>query len=113
MILCFSSRFMFLNANKFLEKDLEIVADAANEGFIVFSLGSAIPVSSMPPDLIELFVKVFAKFPSQKVFWKWEKTRAPPKKISRNVKIVEWLPQQDLLGTLDYYLFSTYLISSV
>ena len=107
MILCFSSRFMFLNANKFLEKDLEIVADAANEGFIVFSLGSAIPVSSMPPDLIELFVKVFAKFPSQKVFWKWEKTRLPPKKLSRNVKIVEWLPQQDLLGTLDY-LFSTY-----
>ena len=108
MILCFSSRFMFLNANKFLEKDLEIVADAANEGFIVFSLGSAIPVSSMPPDLIELFVKVFAKFPSQKVFWKWEKTRVPPKELTQNVKIVEWLPQQDLLGTLDYYLFSTY-----
>ena len=72
------------------------MADEAEEGFIVFTLGSAIPVSSMPPHIVEVFVRVFARIP-QTVFWKWEK-KVEANKLSSNVKTLEWLPQQDLIG---------------
>ena len=78
-------------------KELQTLADAADEGFIVFTLGSAIPVSSMPEKLVKMFVDVFARIPQQ-VFWKWERSNIFIKNLSDNVKIVNWLPQQDLLG---------------
>ena len=89
-----------------LLQDLQKIADEAQDGFIVFTLGSAIPVSSMPSNIVEMFVHVFARLP-QRVFWKWEKTNIQ-EKLSENVKIVDWLPQQDLLGknytiTADFY----------
>ena len=77
-------------------------ADGAHAGFIVFTLGSSIPVSSMPTHIVEMFVRVFARIP-QRVFWKWEKTSIQDN-LSDNVKIVDWLPQQDLLGFLNYQL---------
>ena len=50
----------------------------------------------MPAHIVEMFVRVFARIP-QRVFWKWEKENIQ-EKLSDNVKIVDWLPQQDLLG---------------
>jgi len=44
-----------------------------------------------------MFVKVFARL-KQKVIWKWEARNLPSPKLSANVKTVDWLPQQDLLG---------------
>jgi len=65
----------------------------------VFTLGSAIPVSSMPPNIVDAFIRVFSRIP-QIVFWKWEKTsdETMESKLPPNVKILTWLPQQDLLG---------------
>jgi glucuronosyltransferase len=81
-----------------LKKGLQALADAADDGFIVFTLGSAIPVSSMPEKLVKMFVDVFARIPQQ-VFWKWEKSSSILiDNLPNNVKIVNWLPQQDLLG---------------
>ncbi len=51
----------------------------------------------MPLHIQQAFVRVFARLP-QRVLWKWEKEsqlQLPP-----NVKIANWLPQQDLLGNL-------------
>ena len=75
-------------------KDLKKFADDAVDGLIVFTLGSAIPVASMPENAVEAFLKAFARLP-QRVIWKWEKTNmeAPP-----NVLLIDWLPQQDILG---------------
>ena len=87
---------------KIVFQDLKKIADEAHDGFIVFTLGSAIPVSSMPTHIVEMFVRVFARIP-QRVFWKWEKTSIQDN-LSDNVKIVDWLPQQDLLGFLNYQL---------
>ena len=71
------------------------LADDAKEGFVVFSLGSAIPVSSMPKETFEAFMKTFAKL-KQRIFCKWEGEL--PDKIPSNIFLSKWLPQQDLLG---------------
>jgi glucuronosyltransferase len=51
----------------------------------------------MPENVKEMFIRVFARIP-QRVFWKWEAGTSDANRISSNVKMVDWLPQQDLLG---------------
>ena len=63
----------------------------------MFTLGSNALVSSMPESVKEIFIRVFARIP-QRVFWKWETGTSDSTEISTNVKMVDWLPQQDLLG---------------
>ena len=89
-----------LTLPNFAKKELQTLADGADEGIIVFTLGSAIPVSSMPENLVKMFAKVFARIPQQ-VFWKWEQSSTLMENLSDNVKIVKWLPQQDLLGNFN------------
>jgi glucuronosyltransferase len=71
-------------------------ADTASNGFIVFSLGSAISMSAMPESLLQIFFKVFAKLP-QSIICKWE-TDELHQDLPKNVMTTKWLPQQDLLG---------------
>ena len=68
-------------------------------GVIIFSLGSY--VNSMDTELANLLADAFAKLP-QKVVWKL--AGEPPSKIPLNVKILKWLPQNDLLGELFHHL---------
>lgn len=68
---------------------------SADDGFIVFTLGSFVPVSSMPAELFQKFLKVFSRIP-QKIVWKWE--AKPPEDLPSNILMTHWLPQQDLLG---------------
>ena len=80
-------------------KDLQEFADRATDGLIIFTLGSMIPVSSMPKEIVNIFISVFSKLP-QKVIWKWEDEEQP--NVPANTKMVKWLPQQDLLGDFTY-----------
>ncbi len=65
------------------------------EGFILFAVGSMLPMEEMPDILIEPFFKVFAKLP-QRIVWQWKgKVRDD---LPDNVLALSWLPQQDLLG---------------
>ena len=73
-------------------------ANEADQGFIVFTLGSNAKVSAMPEHIKNMFVRVFARIP-QRVFWKWEMDNLAVNTLPASVKIVNWLPQQDLLGT--------------
>jgi UDP:flavonoid glycosyltransferase YjiC (YdhE family) len=97
---------MHLNPAKPLPQDLKTFADSAgSDGFIFFSLGSAIKGSEMPEKNRQLFLRVFSKL-KQKVFWKWETETMeglPP-----NVKLGKWLPQQDILGHPNCKLFITH-----
>ncbi|XP_069682305.1 UDP-glycosyltransferase UGT5-like isoform X1 [Periplaneta americana] len=77
-----------------LTKDLQDFLDSAEDGVIYFSLGSFVRVESMPADKRDAFVQAFSELP-QKVLWKWEKETLPGK--PKNVKIVSWLPQMDVL----------------
>ena len=76
-------------------QELKEFADGAKFGLVVFTLGSFVPVSSMDKETYETFIRVFSKLP-QRVVWKWE-AEVPPN-IPANIKMVKWLPQQDLLG---------------
>jgi len=84
---------------KLLENDLaEFVDGSGDAGLIVFSLGGALDTDALPHGFIESFFDIFRELP-QRVVWKLKKV--PPHLIEvqpANVKIVDWLPQQDLLG---------------
>nr|DBA23666.1 TPA: hypothetical protein GDO54_014558 [Pyxicephalus adspersus] len=81
-----------------LSQELEdFISESGDTGFIVVTLGSML--SSVP---LEEFLKEmnngFAKIP-QKVIWRYHKSKWPQEvEIPPNVKIMDWLSQNDLLG---------------
>ena len=88
---------LHLVAPKPLAGDLQAFVEGSSEaGFVVFTLGSVIPSSSMPAQTVRAFLDAFAQLP-QRVVWKWEK--AGLENVPSNVMLVDWLPQQDLLGS--------------
>ena len=65
------------------------------DGFILFAVGSMLPMEIMPDFMIQSFIKTFAKLP-QRIVWQWKgKVRDD---LPDNVLALPWLPQQDLLG---------------
>jgi glucuronosyltransferase len=73
------------------------VKDCEKDGFILFTLGSIPSSKFMPKKHVQTFVKVFSRIP-QRVIWKWDDSSKIPENLSANVLLVDWLPQQDLLG---------------
>ncbi|XP_073537741.1 UDP-glucuronosyltransferase 3A1-like [Phyllobates terribilis] len=78
--------------------DLEdFIAESEDSGFIVVTLGSMI--SSLP--ILEFLTEMndgFAKI-RQKVIWRYERSRWPKEvEVAPNVRLVDWLSQNDLLG---------------
>ncbi|KAJ8961043.1 hypothetical protein NQ314_005972 [Rhamnusium bicolor] len=84
-----------LESTKPLPEDLQQFLDNAKEGVILFSMGSNIKSADFPPNHKKAILNIFSKL-KQKVLWKFE-TDLPGK--PKNVKIMSWLPQQDILGT--------------
>ncbi|XP_051967164.1 UDP glucuronosyltransferase 1 family, polypeptide B1 isoform X2 [Xyrauchen texanus] len=77
-----------------LSADVEDFLEGSGEhGIVVFSLGSM--VSSMPKEKAAIFFKAFSMIP-QRVLWRY--TGEMPDNIPANVKLMKWLPQNDLLG---------------
>uniref|UniRef100_A0A8C2EKJ0 glucuronosyltransferase n=1 Tax=Cyprinus carpio TaxID=7962 RepID=A0A8C2EKJ0_CYPCA len=71
----------------------EFVKGSGEHGIVVFSLGSL--VSSMPKEKAAIFFKAFSMIP-QRVLWRY--TGEIPDNVPENVKLMKWLPQNDLLG---------------
>ncbi|XP_034549108.1 UDP-glucuronosyltransferase-like [Notolabrus celidotus] len=71
----------------------EFVDGSGDDGFIVFTLGSM--VSNMPDETAKQFFEAFRQLP-QRVVWRY--TGVPPKDVPKNVKLMKWLPQNDLLA---------------
>jgi glucuronosyltransferase len=90
-------------------KDLELFVDGSGDaGFIVLSFGSILKGVEIPGGVRNIFLSTFARLP-QRVIWKWEdKGVLPDGLIPSNVKLVSWLPQQDLLGHPKARLFITH-----
>ncbi|XP_008298739.1 UDP-glucuronosyltransferase-like [Stegastes partitus] len=77
-----------------LPADLEkFVNGSGDAGFIVFTLGSM--VATMPEEKAKQFFDAFRQIP-QRVVWRY--TGALPKDVPDNVKVMKWLPQNDLLA---------------
>lgn len=81
------------------------MASGEEHGVIYFSLGSILRSANMPSELQETFLNVFAKL-KQKILWKWESDTMEGK--PDNVKLVKWLPQQDILGHKNTRLYLTH-----
>ncbi|XP_073682423.1 UDP-glucuronosyltransferase 1A6-like isoform X1 [Garra rufa] len=77
-----------------LKKEVEeFVKGSGEHGIVVFSLGSL--VSSMPKEKAAIFFKAFGMIP-QRVLWRY--TGEVPDNVPENVKLMKWIPQNDLLG---------------
>lgn len=80
--------------SKPLPGDLEAFAQSSGDhGFIIMSLGTL--VKSLPMDMTNEIAAAFARLP-QKVIWRHLGPR--PSTVGNNTLIVEWMPQNDLLG---------------
>ena len=60
---------------------------------VLFSMGSY--ATGIDEDVAALFAGAFAQIP-QKVIWKLN--GKPSATLTPNVKVVDWIPQNDLLG---------------
>uniref|UniRef100_A0A3B1K483 UDP-glucuronosyltransferase n=1 Tax=Astyanax mexicanus TaxID=7994 RepID=A0A3B1K483_ASTMX len=77
-----------------LTQDLEeFVNGSGDHGFVVFTLGSM--VSELPEAKAREFFEAFRQIP-QRVLWRY--TGVVPKDAPKNVKLMKWLPQNDLLA---------------
>lgn len=80
--------------SKPLPKELEDFVESSGEhGVIVMTLGTL--VERLPDDITEDIAAAFAEL-SQKVIWKHKGRR--PNNLGNNTLVLDWLPQNDLLG---------------
>ncbi|CAG03165.1 unnamed protein product, partial [Tetraodon nigroviridis] len=71
----------------------EFVQSSGKHALIIMSLGTL--VAELPPDLADEIAAAFAKLP-QKVIWRYK--GAKPATLGNNTLLVDWMPQNDLLG---------------
>ncbi|XP_019722241.1 UDP-glucuronosyltransferase 2C1-like [Hippocampus comes] len=71
----------------------EFVQSSGDHGVIIMSLGTLI--GELPSDLADEIAAAFAKLP-QKVIWRYK--GAKPSTLGNNTLLVDWMPQNDLLG---------------
>ncbi|XP_037536234.1 UDP-glucuronosyltransferase 3A1-like [Nematolebias whitei] len=91
-----------------LEQDLELWISSFGEmGFIVVTLGSMVSSVSVDP-LLEELVAGFSKIP-QAVLWRYDSHKWPSH-LNRppNLRLLDWLPINDLLGHKTVRLFITH-----
>ncbi|XP_030036366.2 UDP-glucuronosyltransferase 2B4 isoform X8 [Manduca sexta] len=79
---------------KQLPKELKTYLDSSKNGVIYISFGTNVMPSMLPPERIQILVKVFSKLPYD-VLWKYDKDELPGR--SKNIRLEKWLPQSDLL----------------
>nr|ANI21990.1 UDP-glycosyltransferase 33F6 [Spodoptera exigua] len=89
---------------KELPADIKSYLDSSKNGVIYISFGTNVAPSMLPPEKIQILVKVFSQLPYD-VLWKWDKDELPGR--SKNIRISKWLPQSDLLRHPKVKLFIT------
>ncbi|KAB7505524.1 hypothetical protein Anas_01638 [Armadillidium nasatum] len=83
---------------KELQVDLEeFIQGAGEDGFIYFSLGSALKPSFLPEVHRKMLINVFGSL-KQRVLWKWDQQTMAD--LPENVKLSKWLPQADILVSM-------------
>jgi UDP:flavonoid glycosyltransferase YjiC (YdhE family) len=88
-----------------LPDDIQEFLDSADDGAILFSMGSIIQAVQWPEEKREAFIRAFSKL-KQKVLWKYENDTLPNK--PSNVMISKWIPQRDILAHPNVKLFITH-----
>ncbi|XP_046980778.1 UDP-glycosyltransferase UGT5-like [Schistocerca americana] len=96
---------MHIQQPQALPKDLKKLMDAAEDGIIFFSMGSAVKSSDFPEEKLQAFIGAFSRL-KQLVLWKWENDTMPGK--PPNVHLSKWFPQSDLLAHKNMRLFMSH-----
>ncbi|XP_042322459.1 2-hydroxyacylsphingosine 1-beta-galactosyltransferase isoform X2 [Sceloporus undulatus] len=77
-----------------LPEDLQTWVDGANEnGFVLVSFGAG--VKYLSEEIASKLAHALARLP-QRVIWRFSGKK--PRNLGNNTKLIEWLPQNDLLG---------------
>lgn len=71
----------------------DFVQSSGEQGVILMSMGTFL--NKLPDDLMDQIAATFAKLP-QKVIWKHKGRR--PATLGNNTLLVDWMPQNDILG---------------
>ncbi|KAL0868322.1 hypothetical protein ABMA27_007847 [Loxostege sticticalis] len=87
-----------------LPENLQKIMDEAKHGVIYFSMGSMLKSKTFPDVLKKELLQMFSGL-KQTVLWKFEET---PRKLPKNVHVVKWAPQQDILAHPNCVLFITH-----
>lgn len=74
-----------------------------DDGVIVFSFGGNVRSCDLSNEKLQIFFEVFSKL-KEKIIWKWESDEIPIEK-PKNVHMMRWLPQIDLLAQPQVKLF--------
>lgn len=88
-----------VSPTKPLPKDIKKFLDEAEDGVVLFSMGSNLKSANFEPKKRKAILQAFSKI-KQKVLWKFE-TDLPEK--PNNVMIMDWLPQADVLGRNNFF----------
>ncbi|KAJ9574473.1 hypothetical protein L9F63_008361, partial [Diploptera punctata] len=90
---------------KKLPQDLDKFMNESEHGVIVFSLGSTVKASTFSEQKRDAFIEAFRELP-QRVLWKWEGDALPGQ--PKNIKIIKWMPQGDVLAHHNVKVFITH-----
>lgn len=85
-----------------LPKDLQRFLDDSPDGVILFSFGSYVSGTDLSAQERNIFINALGRL-KQKVLWKFE---AKLSNLPTNIKIMKWLPQNDVLGNIFLILIS-------
>ncbi|XP_055378296.1 UDP-glycosyltransferase UGT5-like [Condylostylus longicornis] len=78
-----------------IPNNIKTFLDTAKHGAILFTLGSEIKTTELPPEKLSAILNVFRSL-KQKVLFKWENWNLPNK--PDNVLISNWFPQKEILS---------------
>lgn len=76
-------------------QDLKNYLDSASDGFIYFSLGTNVQSHLLTEEKINVILETLRELP-YKILWKYSSDELPA--LPPNVKIMKWIPQQDVLS---------------
>ena len=85
---------------------LKEVMDAASDGAIILSFGSL--AGQFPSEITDRFFDAFSQLKQTVIFKAGGKNSTLPSNIPKNVHLLSWLPQNDLLGHPNTVLFITH-----
>ncbi|CAH1402298.1 unnamed protein product [Nezara viridula] len=88
-----------------LNEEFQEYLDGSENGFIYFTFGSIINITSLPTEMLDVFRSTFAKL-KYNVVMKWEADEFPNK--PKNIKTMPWLPQNRILAHPKCRLFITH-----
>lgn len=86
---------IFFFIDSVLFQELKHYLDNAKDGFIYFSLGTNVQSHLLTKEKIRIILETLKELP-YKILWKYASDDVPD--IPENVKIMKWIPQQDVLS---------------